>query len=101
MNAKKTLEIIDKVRNGWYDPPKTYHQKKSKFEKQSYSYSALNEIKFYIMEHENKDPILLLEEFRYQMDRFVYCSETSEAQFMFSIYYEVATDILDVLLGMD
>lgn len=99
MNMKKVIGVIDTLRNGWYNPPSSYgKQKKIDFIHQSYSHSAINEIKFYLMEHENEDPIKAIEDFRYKMDCFACDTKNSMANFMFSTYYDVATDVLDLLI---
>lgn len=94
------LLLIDDLQNEWYKPPTSYYnQKIINFEFQSYKYSAINEIKLYLKKHENKDPISAAEEFRYKMDCFASETKNGNANFMFSIYYDVATDVLDVLLS--
>lgn len=101
MTTIKAISMIDTLRDGWYNPPSNYGlQKKIEFIHQSYSRSAINEIKFYLMEYENEDPIKLIEDFRYKMDYFACETKNSMANFMFSTYYDVATDVLDVLLGL-
>ena len=96
VNVLKTLRLIDSLREGWYNPPTNYHQKKNEFERLSYQRSAIDEIKLYLMEHENEDPIEMIEKFRKEMDD-VSCRSKC---IMFSVYYDVATDVLDVLLGV-
>lgn len=101
MNMKKVLSIIDSLRDGWYNPPTKYGiQKKIEFYYQSYSSSAIKEIKFYLMEHKNEDAINAIENFRYLMDCFACEARNGSANFMFSVYYDVATDVLDVLLSL-
>ena len=101
VNMKYVLSVIDELRDEWYKPPmRYYHRKRADFEYQSYKRSAMDEIKFYLMEHENEDPVSAVEEFRYMMNRFACETKNGGVNFMFSIYYDVATDILDVLLGM-
>lgn len=101
MNMWKVLSIIDSLREGWYDPPISYYDKKrTDFEYQSYKNSAMNEIKMYLMEHEKENPISAIESFRDQMNSFACKTKNGNSNFMFSIYYDVATDVLDVLLGM-
>lgn len=97
MTTKQALSVVDTLRIGWYDPPYNYHIKKESFLLKSYSRSAMDEIKFYLMEHEKNDPIASIENFRNMMNEFA-CKEIGG--FMFSTYYDVATDILDVLLSM-
>lgn len=101
MSVITALSIIDSLREGWYDSPFIYFQKKIEFEYKSYQHSAIVEIKRYLMEHNKEDPIKMLEEFRYQMDFFACETKNPTANFMFSVYYDVATDVMDTLLGMN
>lgn len=99
MNIENVLFIIDRIRDEWYKPPENYYTlKRSVFEYQSYKRSAINEIKLYLIEHKNENPIDVMEDFRYQMDCFACETKNGNTNFMFSIYYDVATDILDALL---
>lgn len=101
MEITYILTVIDEMREEWYKAPTTYyHRKKVDFEYQSYKRSAMEEIKIYLMEHKDEDPVFAMENFRYQMDCFACETKNGNANFMFSIYYDVATDVLDVLLGM-
>lgn len=100
MTIIRALSIIDSLREGWYDPPMTYLQKRIEFEYKSYQCSALEEIERYLTKHNKEDPIEMLEEFRYQMDCFACETKNPTANFMFSVYYDVATDVMDTLLGM-
>lgn len=99
MEMIKVLSIVDKIRNDWYDPPRNCRKKRIEFEYQSYKKSALDEIKMYLMENENENPISLMEIFRSRMDDFACRSKSGTANFMFSVYYDVATDVIDVLIG--
>lgn len=100
MNVKSVLSVIDTLRDGWYDPPHTYKIKKIDFMLKSYSRSAMEEIKLYLMGNDQKDPISVIEDFRYLVDDFACNTENADANFMFSVYYDVATDVLDTLLTM-
>lgn len=101
VDIKYALLVIDELQNEWYNSPASYyHRKKIDFECQSYKRSAIDEIRFYLSEHENEDPILAIEDFRYMVDVFACDAKNGSANFMFSVYYDVATDILDTLLAM-
>ena len=101
VSMKYVLSVINDLRDEWYKPPSSYyHRKRAEFEQQSYARSAMNEICFYLMEHENENPITAVENFRYMVDAFACETKNGEANFMFSVYYDVASDVLDVLLGM-
>lgn len=98
-NMKQVLSIIDKARDDWYNPPTNYYKKnKADFEYQSYKRSAIDEIKFYLMEHQDQNPVDAIEDFRHMIDHFACNAHSGSANFMFSIYYDVATDVLDVIV---
>lgn len=102
MKMKYILSVINDLRDEWYKPPSAYyHRKRVEFEQQSYARSAMDEIRFYLMEHKNENPISALENFRYMVDCFACETKNDGANFMFSVYYDVASDVLDVLLGME
>lgn len=92
------LSVIDTLRKGWYNPPYSYRIRKSIFASKSYSSAGLREIELYLTEHESEDPIIALENFRHMMDDFSSRAKSDSAKFMFSTYYDVAGDVLDVLL---
>ena len=78
------------------------HTKKTKpidLEYHSYMRSAIDEIKRYILESEDQNTFKILDDFRCLMDDFACSASTPNAGMMFSVYYEVATDVLDILLG--
>lgn len=101
VNMKYVLSVINDLRDEWYKPPSSYyHRKRIEFEYQSYARSAMDEICFYLMGLENENPITAMENFRYMVDHFACSTKNGSMNFMFSIYYDVATDVLDVLLGM-
>lgn len=99
MNTLYAISLIDEYRlEEWYDLPRRYEQK-FLLQWESYKRTAIDEIKYYLMEHEDVNPISALEEFRCQMDDNACKSGSSEANFMFSVYYDVASDILDILIS--
>lgn len=101
VSMKYVLSVINDLRDEWYKPPSGYyHRKRADFEYQSYARSAMDEIRFYLMEHENENPITAVENFRYMVDGFACKTKNGGANFMFSVYYDIASDVLDVLLGM-
>lgn len=101
VTAKNVLSILNSLREGCYNSPTIYHaRKKVEFKCQSYQHAAIEEIKLYLLEHKNQDPLSAIEDFRYQVDCFACEAQDGDTNFMFSIYYDVATDILDILLGM-
>lgn len=101
VSMKYVLSVINDLRDEWYKPPSGYYyRKREEFVHQSYARSAMDEIRFYLMEHENENPITAVENFRHMVDSFACGTKNIEAKIMFSVYYDVASDVLDVLLGM-
>lgn len=98
MTVKHVLLIISKYRDDWYKPPTSYKQKRVDFEYQSFKRSACEELILYLSSHSDQNPISAIEDFRHMMDDFACRSKTSSANFMFSVYYDVATDLLDVMI---
>lgn len=100
MNVLKAISVIDSLREGWYIPPTNYNKKRKDFDKMSFQRTAMDEIRFYLMEHASENPVDTIEKFRRMMDEFSCRPKSDDTSFMFSVYYDVATDVLDVLLGM-
>ncbi len=96
MNIKMVLSIIDTIRDGFYCPPLDYYIKKDEFIQKSYQMTGLKEIKLYLIRNKNKDPLLAIEDFRKEMDDF----SCIKNDIMFSVYYDTATFVLDILLNM-
>lgn len=94
-----TLGVIDTLRSGWYTTPSSYYCNRSVFEQQSYRHSAIIEIKQYLIDHKDQNPTDAVQDFRDMMDLASCESKVGTTKnFMFSVYYDVATDVLDVLL---
>lgn len=100
MDITNILSIIDTLQEEEYSGPINYYQKKERFIYQSYAKSAINEIKTYLKKYNKENVMDVLEDFRYQMDCFACESRNSDANFMFSVYYDVVTDVIDTLLTM-
>lgn len=100
MTMNETISKINEMRKEWYQPPTTYYgMTKPEFNYESYRHSAIIEIIDILINYKHINPITLVEEFRDMMDDFACNAKTVSANFMFSVYYDVATDILDVLIG--
>lgn len=100
MTTRQAISVIDSLRNGWYTGPTTYHMKKCEFIYQSHLRSGIKELEIYLLEHKDQNPISGVEDFRYLMDYYACETKNESANFMFSVYYDVATDVLDTLLNM-
>lgn len=68
------------------------------FEYRAYRLAGLEEVKKFIMEHENLGAMTAVELFRSKMDDFACRTNSPNAHFMFSVYYDTATDVLDTLI---
>lgn len=95
----RALSIIDSLQHGWYNPPVNYYQKRINFETQSYRHSAIREILFYLLDHVDESPISAIEDFRRLVDGLSCIGPNENVRFMFSVYYDVATEVLDVLIS--
>lgn len=98
VKIKKALQIVERLKKEWYEAPKTYRMSQTDFYYTSYESWALREVKTYLMIHSDQNPIDALDEFRYQMDCAAVNAKTETTNFIFSICYDVATDVLDNLL---
>lgn len=95
------LSVVLEIKEEWYKPPSTYFGiKRIEFEHQSYARSAVMELYFYLISHINEDPIKAVEDFRHMADCFACEAKNDKINFMFSIYCDVASDVLDIFLGM-
>lgn len=99
MNVKSVLTKLEIYKEAYCPPLETYYKiKKIVFEQKSYERSAVDEIKKYIINNGYRDCISVMEEFRSMVDDFACKSTDGDTGFMFSVYYDVATDVLDMLL---
>lgn len=101
MTVKYVLFLLKEMEEEWYRPPTNYYnRKKIDFKYQSYGHAAILELKKYIMQNKNASPIIAIDEFRYLMGCYASIASNEEINFMFSVYKEVSSDILEVLQGM-
>lgn len=100
MSKRKLVSLINEMLyRDWYKAPETYYgMTKARFMLSSYSTWALHELKLYAMKNTKEDPITCVENFRSMMDKLACEAKTSEANFMYSTCYDVATDVLDMML---
>lgn len=99
MDINYILDLLSILEKDWFKKPTKYYElKKIDFEYKSYSHFAIEELRLYLLNHKNEDPIYLLDEFRNKMDTFACDSKTGNSNFMFSVYCDVATNVLDELL---
>ena len=68
------------------------------FLQESYTRWAAEELLKDILENESVDPVIVVESFRKKVDR--YSTMNTNTSYMFSVAYDVATNILDILLGI-
>lgn len=82
-----------------YEPPSTYDvSKAAEFAQQSYARWAMQEIIRYVGKNSNTPIYILMEEFRSKMDDAACEAKDPSKNFMFSVAYDVATDVLDYFL---
>lgn len=97
VTTKQALQVVDSLRQGWYDPP-VWYRNNIHFVQKSYTHSAILEIERYLKEHVNRNPIDAVEDFRGLVGDYACQAKNEMICFMFSVYYDVATDVLDVLI---
>lgn len=99
MTVRQAVSIVDSLSKGWYSPPVCYSNR-TEFIYDSLSNAGVKEIKLYLLAHSDKNPISAVEDFIHQVDTFACNAKTGDANFMFSVYYDVGMHILDLLLGL-
>lgn len=97
------MAAILEYRANLAEPVTAYPQ--THFTQSSYSHWAVDEILMYIFVHLKLTPIQAVERFRAKMNSYSTMqkdgSRNTEANCIFSIAYDVATDILDILIAME
>lgn len=99
MMMNKALKLIGYHNRKYYKRPfKEYGMDKDLYKEREYKYQAANDILNYLNNHRDWEPLNAIEEFRYTMDTLATATKSSKKNYMFSVAYDVATDILDMLL---
>lgn len=99
MKINKAIILVDNHIREFYGKPSIYIGKDSlKFREKSYQNWAALELRKRLDKYRSHDPIELVEDFRHDMSDLACYAKTSKDNFMFSVAYDVATDILDMLL---
>lgn len=106
MDTQRALLILKEIKDEWYTNPvssktKMPNMKKCLFDLFSYQRWAIDEIRREILENENKHPIEVLEDFKYKMSYAACRANSMDSNMIFSIAYDVAIDVLDILKGGD
>ena len=70
---------------------------KKNFQQLSYSKWAANEVLSYVLKRQNVRPLFAVEEFSAIMDK--HACENSKTGYIFSVAYDISTDILDMLIA--
>lgn len=100
MDINRVLFLLKELREEWYKKPSSYRMKRVNFDLSSYQQAAFKEMEVYIISNMNIDPIEAIENFRYETDCYACSAKTPTANFMFSVYCEMAENVLDVLRAM-
>ena len=102
MKTDDSLQIIDDLLDDWYARPLIFYTKKKPFifAQQSYARQGLLDLRDYIyQERFNTDNIIdLIGVWRDKMNDFSCLAKTPESTFIFSVYFDVANDVLDHLI---
>lgn len=96
-NRSDILRAINHHVCCYYRGPKSYSVKSDAFKQQSYQSWAAVELINKLMK-DYRHPIRVVEEFKDEMDELA-CSKIKD-RFMFSVAYDVANDILDLILSI-
>lgn len=98
MTVDDCLEIIEEYALDLYDHPLDKFMKKEYFYYETYLRWSIDEVKKYLDDHRGKDPIDILEEFKHKMNTFACESKTETSNFIFSVAYDLVTDVIDYIL---
>lgn len=101
-NVLTLAHICNKI-DTMFPPPKSYYgMKRVEFNQVSYAHSGAKELKKFLLEYsKTMNYIEIIEDFRWTMDTFACEAKTQSASFMFSVYCDVAVEVLDLLLSCD
>lgn len=101
MTMCRALSLIDELLDsGWYArPKKTIERKKNTtIISQSYRRFALMNLQEFLQSCPDSDPIMLIGKYREAMSRQSCANKTEEYRYVFAQLYEVATEVLDLLI---
>ena len=93
----RVLSAIREVRYELKEPGSKWPR--GRFEQQSYSRWAINELIFYIYKSEPMPTIQAVEEFIRKMDD--YSCRSQHTSFAFSVAHDIAVSVLDILIAMN
>lgn len=98
MTVERALWLLDRMAT-WYPEP-TEKIRKEEFDLLAYNHWAYKELSNYVYRRKSDiSPVSAVEEFREKMDDYACKAKTGEANFIFSVAYDVATDILDLFIS--
>lgn len=96
------INEIKKYSDVLYKTDKKYYEMKHEdFLNMSYSRCAIEELIDYILEHPEQNIIESIEVFRKTMDDYCCKACGEESKMIFSIAYDVSTNVLDYLLTLN
>lgn len=104
MKMDEVLSFIDELLDSnWYKKPPYVHGirkiKKTTIASLSYRRSALIELRDLLQTCPDHDPVFLIDKYRTAMDNLSCKKGTTENyRYIFAINYEVATEVLDMIL---
>lgn len=102
MTMSDALAFIDELYDSaWYRKPRSFGAKRMKettLANMSYRRWALNELKMFLESCPNHEPIFLIEKYREVMDNKSCEGKTEEFRQAFGYCYDIATEVLDMLL---
>lgn len=98
MTHREFLDFIEEfINGGFYPPPRRYYRNLN-FEFEALKRWAIMELRYYVCCHTEMRPIDGVVKFREMMNQFSLKEKTETTKHIFSVAYDVATDILDHML---
>lgn len=99
MTRTEAIRVINKMIHLYDYPTVWYMLVRRDLEMDSYMRWAIREVLNYVVQHPELPVTEAVEEFRFKMDHFACSAKKSLQSFVFSVAYDVSTDVLDNLLG--
>ena len=100
MSLNNVIRMLDEEIATWYPHPGKRMQM-WKFEMASYRRWAIEECRRYLLQNSDWPPVIAMENFRALMDEAACEATTASQNYTFSIAYDIATEVLDMIRRMD
>lgn len=103
LSYRYAMGQLRNMREKWYKAPRRRKSKLeiTEFDHKSYARSAMNEIERYLMLNQNGDMVDAVDRFRSMVDDLACSAKTPNGKYMYAVYYDVATDVMDMFLTLE